>query len=181
MITYFLTTNFLWGRFPYSNVSRAINMPEPMMVEEENNFDSVWYFNVDVDNVCPAPSGANSIARIMLNMKLTHFQHMNMNTCMTVVAWPPSTVIVEGSRLDEHKLDRKIADKDKVDEIDSMYNIDIVQFAPGESGLDEFLTTEKAILSKWKMRVVDIPPEYSHTPSTSSWMRDIKFSMNLMV
>merc|ERR1712123_563432 len=43
------------------NTQDMLDTLEPMMVEEDN-YDSVWDFNVDVDNVSTAPPEANVIA-----------------------------------------------------------------------------------------------------------------------
>ena len=40
----------------------VLNMPEPNIIKEENNFDSVWDLNVAVNNASPSPSEANIIA-----------------------------------------------------------------------------------------------------------------------
>ena len=40
----------------------VLNTPEPIIMKEENNFDSVLDINIEVNNASPPPPEANAIA-----------------------------------------------------------------------------------------------------------------------
>ena len=124
-----------------------MSTPEPMMMEDENNFNSVWDFNVEVNNASPAPSEANVIAENNIEIETFSFptqESEEADDCWGLTSFHAPPSMVEGRRFDETETDKKSTASDKAAEIDSIYNMDIVQFALGESGLDDFLLTEKA-------------------------------------
>jgi len=122
-----------------------ISTPEPMMMEDGNNFDSVWDFNVEVTNASPAPSEANVIAENNIENETFSFptiESEGFDDCWDLTSFHAPASMVEGIRFDEN--DKKATASDKAAEIDSIYNMDIVQFALGECGLNDFLLAEKA-------------------------------------
>jgi len=124
-----------------------MSTPEPMMMEDENIFDSVWDFNVEVNNATPAPSEANVIAENNIEIETFPFptqESEELDDCWGLPSFHAPASMVEGIRFDETEHDKKSSASDKAAEIDSIYTMDIVQFALGESGLDDFLFTEKA-------------------------------------
>jgi len=124
-----------------------MNTPEPMMMEDENNFDSVWDFNVEVNNVSSAPSEANVIAEHNNENETFSFptqESEELDDCWGLPSFHAPASMVEGIRFDKDKTEKKSIASDKATEIDSLYKMDIVQYALGESGIEDFLLTENA-------------------------------------
>jgi hypothetical protein len=135
---------------PEMNTSEPALMstPDPMMMEDENIFDSVWDFNVEVNNASPAPSEANVIAENNIEFETFSFPTQESEELDDCWGWPsfhaPASM-VEGIRFDETEDDKTSSASDKAAEIDSIYNMDIVQFALGDSGLDDSFLTGNAL------------------------------------
>jgi len=107
---------------------------EPMMVEED-----VWNIDVDVNNDTIVPQEANVIAVKMENEEL--------NDCWGFNSFHAPPSMVEGI-LDLESVNygsNPVAQKSYEhlpDEVESIYNMDLIQFAIGESGLDGLLDSK---------------------------------------
>eukprot|EP00092_Neocalanus_flemingeri_P068132 GFUD01083211.1.p1 GENE.GFUD01083211.1~~GFUD01083211.1.p1 ORF type:complete len:355 (-),score=116.06 GFUD01083211.1:166-1230(-) len=121
-----------------------LNTPEPMM-EEENPFNSVW--EIDVHSSA-APSDYFLIAENNNESEMFTFPKEaseDLDDCWGYGSFHAPAAMVEGINIDENAernnnvTDNKASKKDTA-EIDLIYNMDIVQFALGESGLDGFLS-----------------------------------------
>merc|ERR1719318_815013 len=144
----FLTATF--PEQPEMNTSEPTLMstPDPMMMEDENNFDSVWDFNVEVNNATPVPLEANVIAENNIKFETFSFptqESEELDDCWGSPSFPAPASMVEGYRFDETETEKNSTASDKAAEIDSIYNMDIVQFALGESGLDDSFLTGNAL------------------------------------
>eukprot|EP00092_Neocalanus_flemingeri_P035971 GFUD01039165.1.p1 GENE.GFUD01039165.1~~GFUD01039165.1.p1 ORF type:complete len:350 (+),score=120.73 GFUD01039165.1:119-1168(+) len=125
-----------------------MNTPEPMM-EEENPFNSVW--EIDVHSSA-APSDSFLIAENNNESEIFTFPKEaseDLYDCWGFGSFHAPAAMVEGINIDENAernnnvTDNKASKKDTA-EIDLIYNMDIVQFALGESGLDGFLSEESS-------------------------------------
>jgi len=100
-----------------------IRTPEPMMTEE-----SVWNFSVEVTTTPTPPPEASVIAENPVKNEAEDFWGFSSLNA--------SASIVEGLSLD---MGGNYTESDTVAEVDSIFNMDLVQYAIGESGLEGFL------------------------------------------
>lgn len=99
-----------------------IRTPEPMMTEE-----SVWNFSVEVTTTPTPPPEASVIAEGPVKNEA--------EDCWGFSSLNSSASMVEGLSLD---MGGDYTESDTA-EVDSIFNMDLVQYAIGESGLDGFL------------------------------------------
>jgi len=100
-----------------------ITTPEPMMTEE-----SVWNFNVEVTTAPFFPPEASGIAVNPVKNEAEDFWSFN--------ALNDSASMVENLRLD---MDGNCTESDTVADVDTIFNMDLVQYAIGQSGLEGLL------------------------------------------
>eukprot|EP00092_Neocalanus_flemingeri_P025296 GFUD01027428.1.p1 GENE.GFUD01027428.1~~GFUD01027428.1.p1 ORF type:complete len:359 (+),score=124.76 GFUD01027428.1:158-1234(+) len=129
----------------------VMNTPEPMMVEE-NPFNTVWEIDVQMNHYSAVPMDSFLIAENNNESEMFTFPKEaseDLDDCWGYGSFHAPAAMVEGINIDENAernnniADNKAIKKDTV-EIDLIYNMDIVQFALGESGLDGFLINEVA-------------------------------------
>jgi len=114
------------------------DVAEPMVVEEDVwslNVDEgdVWSINVDVSNESVAPPEASLIA-----------ENNNLDACWGIDTFQDqSSSIVDNLENIDYGIYGNFSDVDKVTEEESIYNMDLVQFAIGESGLDGLLAPKE--------------------------------------
>jgi len=103
------------------------DVPEPTMVEED-----VWNINVDVSNEGIVPPEASLIAE------------NNLDDCWGFNTFhDQSSSMVDTLENIDYGIYGNFSDADKATEVESIYNMDLVQFAIGESGLDGLLVPKE--------------------------------------
>lgn len=127
--------------------NQSLNTPEQTMMEEENPFSSVWDINVDVSGDSAAPSEACVVAENNNEPEVYSFPKEideNVDDCWGHGTFHAPAALVEGISLNEDKknihigVNNNVIDENDA-EVSAIYNLDIVKFALGESGLDGFL------------------------------------------
>eukprot|EP00092_Neocalanus_flemingeri_P030224 GFUD01032803.1.p1 GENE.GFUD01032803.1~~GFUD01032803.1.p1 ORF type:complete len:355 (+),score=125.18 GFUD01032803.1:364-1428(+) len=122
----------------------VMNTPEPMM-EEENPFNSVWEIDVQMNHDSAVPMDSFLIAENNNESEIYSFPKEaseDLDDCWGQSSFHAPAALVEGINIDENPDEmnnNKAFDKDAA-ELDQIYNMDIVKFALGESGLDGFLS-----------------------------------------
>merc|ERR1711887_373577 len=103
------------------------DVPEPTMVEED-----VWNINVDVSNEGIVPPEASLIAE------------NNLDDCWGFNTFhDQSSSMVDTLENIDYGIYGNFSDADKATEVESIYNMDLAQFAIGESGLDGLLVPKE--------------------------------------
>jgi len=128
----------------------ALSTPEPMV--EENQVDSIWDMTVPVSAEPVAPTEAFILAENNNNeSEMFSFPQEvseDIDDCWGHGSFPAA--LVEGIEevADEDEVNNNIVNKTLIDEnaavVDAVYNLDLVQYALGQSGLDGFLKEEEA-------------------------------------
>jgi len=108
------------------------DVAEPMMVEED-----VWNINVDVSNEGIVPPEASLIAE-------NNQYENNLDDCWGFNTFhDQSSSMVDTLENIDYGIYGNFSDADKATEVESIYNMDLVQFAIGESGLDGLLVPKE--------------------------------------
>merc|ERR1712025_1424462 len=123
------------------------DVTEPMMVEED-----VWSINVDVSNESVAPPEASLIA-----------ENNNLDACWGIDTFQDqSSSIVDNLENIDYGIYGNFSDVDKATE--STYNMDLVQFAIGESGLDGLLAPKEEKDASIVKTENTFPPMFNDQP-----------------
>lgn len=126
-----------------------IRTPEPMMTEE-----SVWNFSVEVTTTPTPPPEASVIAENPVKNEAEDFWGFS--------SLNDSASMVEGLSLD---MGGNYTESDTVAEVDSIFNMDLVQYAIGESGLEGFLAPKAEEDTSIVKTEQSAPPEPEATSS----------------
>ena len=114
----------------------VLNTPEPIIMKEENKFDSFLDINIEVNDASPPPPEANAIAENNIELETYAFSSQeseDLDDCWGLTSFHALLQWLRTSDL----IKMKLTEKAKL--LIFFYNMDIVQFA-----LDDFLLTEKA-------------------------------------
>jgi len=141
------------------------DVAEPMMVEEDVwsiNVDKedVWSINVDVSNESVVPPEASLIA-----------ENSNLDACWGIDTFnDQSSSIADNLENIDYGIYGNFSDEDKATE--SIYNMDLVQFAIGESGLDGLLAPKEEKDTSIVKTENTFPPMFNDQPvaTTSSFL-----------